>query len=195
MNCSTAAERFSTMRPCELHLLRQLRQRGLHPIVDVDRIGIGVGPRQEADGQVVAAVIAARRLHVDHLVDADDLRFERLGDGGFDDGGRGAGICGADLNVRRHDIRELRHGNAGERDRTGDGDDDGDDDGEPRAADEDGGDHRDALRLRSATATRWRPGSAQRRSRRWARLRPGRARPSGPAECAGCRRGRRSRPR
>src|SRR6202011_2526246 len=75
----------------ELHRLRQLRQRRLHAVVDVDRVGIGVRADGEADGEVVTAVIAAGRLHVDHLVDADDLRLERLRHAGLDDGGRGAG--------------------------------------------------------------------------------------------------------
>ena len=68
----------------------------------------GIGAELEADGQVVAAVIAAGRLHVDHLVDADDLRFERLGDGGFDHRRRGAGVGRGDLHLRRHDVGELR---------------------------------------------------------------------------------------
>ncbi len=41
----------------------------------------GIGAEREADGQRIAAVIAAVGLHVDHLVDADDLRLERLRDG------------------------------------------------------------------------------------------------------------------
>ena len=92
----------------ELHLLRQLRQRGLHAVVDVDRVDVGIGAEREADGQVVAAVVAAGRLHVDHLVDADDLRLDRLGDGRLDHRGRRAGIDRGDLHLRRHDVGELR---------------------------------------------------------------------------------------
>ena len=125
----------------ELHLLRQLRRRALDAIVDVDRVDVGVGAGLEADGQIVAAVVAARRLHVDHLVDADDLRFERLGDGGLDHRGRGARIIRSDLDARRHDIGKLRDGNAQNRNQAGDRDDHRDDDGEPRPANEDRRDH------------------------------------------------------
>jgi hypothetical protein len=62
-----------------LHLGRQLRQRGVDAVVDVDRVEIGVGADREADGQRIAAVAAAGRLHVDHLVDAVDLRLDDLG--------------------------------------------------------------------------------------------------------------------
>ena len=121
----------------QLHLRRELRQGGLHPVVDVDRVDVGIAAELEADGQVVAAVIAARRLHVDHLVDADDLRLDRLRDAGFDDSGGGSGIGGGDLHLRRHDVRELRDRNASHRQRAGDRDDDRDDDRQTRAIDED----------------------------------------------------------
>ena len=44
----------------QLHLRRQLRQGGLHAVVDVDGVDVGIGAEREADGQRVAAVIAAR---------------------------------------------------------------------------------------------------------------------------------------
>ncbi len=128
----------------ELHFRRQLRQRCLHPVVDVDHVDVGIGAEVEADGQRVAAVIAADRLHVDHLVDADDLRLDRLGDGAFHHRGGGAGIGGADRDLRRHDVGQLSDRNSCHRQRAGEGDHNGDDDRQPRAVDEDGRNHRPA---------------------------------------------------
>ena len=42
------------------------------------------------------------------LVDADDLRLDRLRDGGLDHVGAGAGIAGRHLHLRRHDVGKLR---------------------------------------------------------------------------------------
>ena len=123
-------------QPLQLDFGRKLGQRGLHAVVDVDRVDVGIAAEQKADGQGVAAVIAARRLHVDHLVDADDLRLDRLGDARFDDRGGSAGIGGGHLHLRRHDVGKLRDRNARQRQQAGDRDDDRDDDREPRAIDE-----------------------------------------------------------
>ena len=124
-----------------LHLGRQLGQRLLHAVVDVDRVDVGVGAQLEADGQGVAAVVAAVGLHVDHLVDADDLRLQRLCDRRLHHGGRGAGIAGGDRHLRRHDVGELRDRDAQQRQDAGKRHQDRDDDRQPRAIDEDGGDH------------------------------------------------------
>jgi hypothetical protein len=68
------------------NILRQLGQRDLHAVVDVDRVDVGVGAKLERHLQRVAAVVAADALHVDHLVDADDLAFDRLRDRRFHHG-------------------------------------------------------------------------------------------------------------
>ena len=125
-----------------LHVRRQLRQRHLDPVVDVDGVDVGIGAELERRRERIAAVVAARALHVDHLVDADDLRLDDLGDGRFHDGGVGAGIKRRDRDLRRHDIRILRQRDGVEREQAGDRGDDGDDDGEPRTVDEDCGQHR-----------------------------------------------------
>ena len=125
-----------------LHLGRQLRQRGLHAVVDVDGVDVGIGAEREADGQVVAAVIAAGRLHVEHLVDADDLRLERLGDTALPrrrprrrDRSAETCTCGGTMSGN------CATGMRSQRERAGDRDDDRDDDRQPRPVDEDGGDH------------------------------------------------------
>ena len=138
-----------------LHVRRQLRQRHLDPVVDVDGVDVGIGAELERSGQRVAAIVAARALHVDHLVDADDLRLDDLGDGRFDHRGISAGIKRRDRDLRRHDIRILRQRDGVEREQAGDRGDDGDDDGEPRPVDEDGGQHR--LRSDSGWSPRARP--------------------------------------
>ena len=124
-----------------LHLGRQLGQRLLHAIVDVDRVDVGIGAQLEADGQRVVAVVAAAGLHVDHLVDADDLRLERLRDRRLHHGGGGAGVAGGDRHLRRHDVGKLRDRDAQQRQDTRKRHQDGDDDRQPRAIDEDGGYH------------------------------------------------------
>ena len=63
-----------------LHVGRQARQRDLDAVVDVDGIDVGIGAELERGGERIAAVVAADALHVDHLVDADDLRLDRLRD-------------------------------------------------------------------------------------------------------------------
>jgi hypothetical protein len=89
-------------------LLRQAGEGDLDAVVDVDGVDIRVGAELERGGERVAAVVAAHTLHVDKLVDADHLRFDRLGDRAVDDGGRGAGKGGGDRYLRRHDVRVLR---------------------------------------------------------------------------------------
>ena len=129
------------------HLRRQLRERRLHPIVDIDRVDIGVGSKLETDGQIIAAVIAARRFHVDHFVDADHLGFQRLRDGAFDDLRRGAWIGRGHLNLRRHDVGKLRYGNAQKGEGARDRDDDRDDDRKSRPIDENRRNHSFAPKL------------------------------------------------
>ena len=63
-------------------------------------------------------------------------RLERLRDGSFDDGRRGARVGRRHLHLRRNDVGKLRDRNAGQRDRAGDRDDDGDDDRKARPVDE-----------------------------------------------------------
>ena len=96
-----------------LELRGQLRERRLDAIIDVDRVDVGIGAKLKTYGEVIAPVIAARALHVDHLVDADDLRLERLRDGSFEHCGGGAGIDRGDLDLGRYDIGELRDRNPG----------------------------------------------------------------------------------
>jgi hypothetical protein len=57
----------------------------LDSVVDIHRIDIGIGSKLKADRQIVSAVAPAAALHVDHLVDADHVGFQRLRHGRFED--------------------------------------------------------------------------------------------------------------
>ena len=95
----------------QLDLLRKLSERGLHAIVHVDGVDVWIAAEQKADGESVAAIIAARRLHVDHLVDADDLRLDGLGNALFDDRRGSARIRRRHHHLGRHDVGKLRDRN------------------------------------------------------------------------------------
>jgi hypothetical protein len=90
-----------------LNVLRQAGKSDLHPVVDVDGVDVGIGAELERRGERVAAVIAAHALHVDHLVDADDLGFDRLRNRSVDHRCRGAGEAGGDGDLGRNDIGIL----------------------------------------------------------------------------------------
>ena len=171
MNCRIAEDFFCTVSPSCCTSAGSCDSAVCTRLLTLTVSMSGLVPEREADGQRVAAVIAAVRLHVDHLVDADDLRLDRLRDGALHHLRRGTGVGGGDRHLRRHDVGKLRHRNAQHRQHAGDRDDDRDDDRQPRPADEDGGDHR---RLPAGRVAQRRAG--------W----PGHHRPD-PAARAGCR--------
>ena len=121
----------------QLDLLRQLRDDRLHAIVDIDRIDVGIGAEFETYGERIRAVIAARALHVDHLVDADDLGLQRLRHRRLEHLRGRARIPRGDLDLGRHDIGELRDRDPGEGQESPERDDDRDNDREPRSVNED----------------------------------------------------------
>ncbi len=75
-------------------------------------VGVGVGRHIEVDGQLGKAVAGVGRLHVVHVVDAVHLLLDRRGDGLFERLGVGTGVGGLDKNLGRHDVGELRRGQA-----------------------------------------------------------------------------------
>ena len=79
----------------------------------------------ERDGQVVRAVVAALRGHVEHALDAIDLLLDWGGNRIADDLGAGAGISARYLYGRRRDGRILGDGQGEHGDRPGQSDDDG----------------------------------------------------------------------
>ena len=109
MTCSSADDFFLTLTPCAAHLLRQLRLGQADAVLHVDGVDVGVGADREGDGERVAAVVAAGRLHVEHVVDADrpaprsaarrSPRRPRR---------RRRDRCAVTCDLRRHDVGELR---------------------------------------------------------------------------------------
>jgi len=78
-----------------------------HAVLHIDRGDVGIGADLEGDVEPVIAGIGAVGGHVDHVVDAVDLRLDRGGDGVFDRFGIGAGIGGRDVDDRGRDLGEL----------------------------------------------------------------------------------------
>ncbi len=132
---------LADQEPLPLHLLRQQRGGELGPVLDIDRVDVGVGAEREGDVQGVAAVGAAGGLVVERVVDAIDLLLDGLRDGRLDRLRIGTGVERRQRDLRRHDVRELRHRDRRDREQAGEGDDDRDDKGQPRPVDEDIGDH------------------------------------------------------
>ena len=122
-----------------LHLRRQAGQRDLDAVVDVDGVDVRIGAEFERHRERIAAVVAAHALHVDHLVDADDLGLDRLRDGSIHHAGIRAGVERGDRHLGGNDIGILRDRNGEQRQRPRNRGDDGDDDGQPRPVDENGG--------------------------------------------------------
>ena len=118
-----------------LHLGRQPCHRPLHPVLDIDGVGFGIGTDGERYGEAIGPVIARGRPHVQHAGHAVDLALDNLGDGLLDDFGIGAGVAGRDRHLGRYDVGKLRDWDRGERDQPGQGDQDRDHDREPRAID------------------------------------------------------------
>ena len=117
---------------------RQRRSRLRNAVLDVDGSDIERVADIEGDGDGRRAVVRARRGHVGHALDAVDLLLERRRHGIGDDLRAGAGIVGADDDLRRRDLGELRDRQQEVADRAGEDEDRGDRRGKDRALDEKG---------------------------------------------------------
>ena len=100
--------RLAHLHAQPLHVVRQSRQRVLHPVLrqHLRDIEIRANPEGDRDGEV--AVSGGLAAHVDHVLDAVDRLLERRRDRLADHLGGGAGIAGGHLHRRRHDLRILR---------------------------------------------------------------------------------------
>ncbi len=123
-----------------LDLLRQLRQCGLHAVLNFDLSDINV--RAQLEGDCDADTTLANRLRgdVEHVVHAIDLLLQRRRDVVGHDFSGSTGVSGRHCDCRRRDARilidcEVRVGN-----RTQQRDDDGDRTGEHRSVDKEVGD-------------------------------------------------------
>ena len=117
---------------------RQRRSRLRHAVLDVDGSDIERIADIEGDGDGRRAVVRARRGHVGHALDAVDLLLERRRHRIGDDLRAGAGIIGADDDLRRRDLGELRDRQQEVADRAGEHENRGDRRGKDRALDEKG---------------------------------------------------------
>ena len=115
---------------------RQRRGRLVDAVLYVDRGDIERIADVEGDGDRRRAVVRARRGHVGHALDAVDLLLERRRHRVGDDLRARAGIIGADHDLRRRDLGELRDRQQKEADRAGEHHDRGDRRGKDRALDE-----------------------------------------------------------
>ena len=150
---------------------RQRRSRLRHAVLDVDRGDIERIADVEGDGDRRRAVVRARRGHVGHALDAVDLLLERRRHRVGDDLRAGAGIIGADDDLRRRDLGKLRDRQQEVADRAGEHQNRGDRRGKDRTLDEKG-DHRTT----APVEIQCKISSKARRRRRRRRARGGRAR-------------------
>ena len=93
--------------PLDLHFLRQRRNGGRHLVLHQDLRLVGVRADREGDDQGIGAVVRARRLHINHVLDAVDLLLDRQGDGVDEGLGARAGVARRHLYGRRDDIGIL----------------------------------------------------------------------------------------
>ena len=121
----------------ELRDVRRQIGRGLrHAVLHVHFIRVDVGVHVECHGQRHGVVVAVGRLHVEHVVDAVHLLFDRRGDGLLDGLRVSARIGSGYDDLRRNDVGELRLGQTAHRHQTGKHGNDGDDDGDNRTPNE-----------------------------------------------------------
>ena len=125
----------------DLHFRGQGRERGRDPVLHQDLVLVGVRADRESDGEIVGAVAGARRLHVEHVLDAVDVLLDRQRHGVDQRRGARARIERRDLHGRRHDVRILRGRQVDERDEPDDDEKQRQNIGEDRPIDEEAGDH------------------------------------------------------
>src|SRR5262249_23809094 len=118
------------------HVLGQSRLRDRDPVLHLHLRDVEIGAEIERHRDGEAAVGGRVRGHVEHVLDAIDLVFDRRPHGGRDDLRAGAGILAGNRDDRRRDFRVLRDRQAEERDGAEDHEHDRDDRGENRPVDE-----------------------------------------------------------
>ncbi len=91
-----------------LDFLRQAGQRLVDAVLHELRGEVGIGAELEGDGQRHQAVGGRLRRHVEHVLDALDLLFDRIGHGLRDGLRIRAGELRGDDDRGRHDFRIFR---------------------------------------------------------------------------------------
>ena len=100
----------------DLHFQWQRGNGGRDTVLDQDLVLVGIRADREGDDQGVSAVVRARRLHVEHVLDAVDILLERQRDGVDQRPGARARIRRRHLNRRRDYVGILRGRQLDERD-------------------------------------------------------------------------------
>src|SRR5215467_5103856 len=99
--------RLADLHTQALDVLWQARQRILHAVLGQHLRDVEVSADLERDGNREVAVPGRLTAHVEHVLDAVDLLFERRRDGAGDGLGRCTGIGRCHLHGRRDDFRIL----------------------------------------------------------------------------------------
>ena len=90
------------------HRVGELWQCQIDPVIDLHLRRVGIGVDGEVNSQTHIAGGGTGRLHIDHIVDTVDLRFQWRRDG-IGDGLRiRARVGGVDSDLHRDDLRVLR---------------------------------------------------------------------------------------
>ncbi len=133
---------FLLHRHAELrHRRGELRRGEVDAVLHLHLRDVRVGVEREVDGEGELAGRGARRAHVEHVVDAVDLRLDRRGDRIGERLRVGARVGRLHGHLHRRDAGVLLHRQRGERDRAGEGDEDRDDGREDRPLDEEPREH------------------------------------------------------
>ncbi len=128
--------RLAHLHAQPLHVLRQPRQRVLHPVLRQHLRDVEVRADRERNGDGDLAVPGGLAAHVDHVLDAVDLLLERRRDRLAHHLGGGAGVARRHLHRRRHDLRVLRDRQDHQRAQADQGDEDAEHRRQDRAIDE-----------------------------------------------------------
>src|SRR5262249_60518968 len=102
-----AGYRLADLHAQALDVLWQAGYYVLYPVLRQHLRDVEVGADRERDGYGEIAIPGRLAVHVEHILDAVDLLFERRGDGAGDGLSGCAGIGRRDLHRRRNDFRIL----------------------------------------------------------------------------------------
>ena len=121
--------------------LRELRRRLAHAVLHVHLVDVGVAARLEHDGDADVARRRARRLEVEQVVEAIQLRLDRRGDRVGDHLRRRTRIRRSDRHLRRRELGILLDGRHAHRDQPAQHEQDRDDRRQDRPVDEEVREH------------------------------------------------------
>jgi hypothetical protein len=107
-----------------LNLLRQAADRLLDLVLHLHLGNVGVGPLGEYRRDADRPARARRRAEIEEIVDPDQLLLDDLGDAVLDRLRRGAGVAGADIDLRRRDVGILFYRQRADRAQPGEHDND-----------------------------------------------------------------------